>query len=63
MRSGKMDRRRVPDHTGSGGSSRIPSFSSLFGKVLATGVSFMINISLSHFLVLRRQAGESARCQ
>jgi putative flippase GtrA len=28
----------------------------LFGKVLATGVSFMVNFSLSHFVVFRRPA-------
>jgi putative flippase GtrA len=28
----------------------------LFGKVLATGVSFTINFSLSHFVVFRRSA-------
>jgi putative flippase GtrA len=33
----------------------------LFGKVLATGVSFMVNFSLSHFVVFRRPAAEIAR--
>jgi putative flippase GtrA len=28
----------------------------LFGKALATGVSFMVNFSLSHFVVFRRPA-------
>jgi putative flippase GtrA len=28
----------------------------LFGKLLATGVSFMVNFSLSHFIVFRRPA-------
>jgi putative flippase GtrA len=28
----------------------------LFGKVLATGVSFMVNFSLSHFVVFKRPA-------
>jgi putative flippase GtrA len=28
----------------------------LFGKVLATGVSFLVNFSLSHFVVFRRPA-------
>jgi putative flippase GtrA len=30
----------------------------LFGKVLATGVSFLVNFSLSHFVVFKRPAGE-----
>lgn len=33
----------------------------LFGKVLATGVSFMVNFSLSHFLVFRTPAAEPLR--
>ncbi len=33
----------------------------LFGKVLATGVSFMVNFSLSHFIVFRRPAAETLR--
>jgi putative flippase GtrA len=33
----------------------------LFGKVLATGVSFMVNFSLSHFVVFRRPAAETLR--
>jgi putative flippase GtrA len=28
----------------------------LFGKVLATGASFMVNFSLSHFVVFKRPA-------
>jgi putative flippase GtrA len=30
----------------------------LLGKVLATGVSFMVNFSLSHFVVFRRTAAD-----
>jgi putative flippase GtrA len=33
----------------------------LFGKVLATGVSFMVNFSLSHFVVFRRPAAAPAQ--
>jgi putative flippase GtrA len=33
----------------------------LFGKVLATGVSFMVNFSLSHFVVFRRPAADTPR--
>ena len=33
----------------------------LFGKVLATGVSFMVNFSLSHFIVFRRTAADTLR--
>lgn len=33
----------------------------LFGKVLATGVSFMVNFSLSHFVVFRRPAVDLGR--
>lgn len=33
----------------------------LFGKVLATGVSFVVNFSLSHFVVFRRPAVETWR--
>ena len=33
----------------------------LFGKVLATGVSFMVNFSLSHFVVFRRPAASAVR--
>jgi putative flippase GtrA len=33
----------------------------LFGKVLATGVSFMVNFSLSHFVVFRRPAADVPR--
>ena len=33
----------------------------LFGKVLATGVSFMVNFSLSYFIVFRRPAAETLR--
>jgi putative flippase GtrA len=33
----------------------------LFGKVLATGVSFMVNFSLSHFIVFKRPAAETLR--
>jgi putative flippase GtrA len=31
----------------------------LFGKLLATGVSFMVNFSLSHFFVFKRPAADS----
>jgi putative flippase GtrA len=31
----------------------------LFGKMLATGVSFMVNFSLSHFFVFKRPAADS----
>ena len=33
----------------------------LFGKVLATGVSFMVNFSLSHFVVFRKSAANASR--
>lgn len=33
----------------------------LFGKVLATGVSFIVNFSLSHFFVFRRPAADAPR--
>jgi putative flippase GtrA len=33
----------------------------LFGKVLATGVSFMVNFSLSHFVVFRKPAADPLR--
>jgi putative flippase GtrA len=33
----------------------------LFGKALATGVSFMVNFSLSHFVVFRKPATETVR--
>jgi putative flippase GtrA len=33
----------------------------LFGKVLATGVSFMVNFSLSHFVVFKRPAADTLR--
>ena len=33
----------------------------LFGKVLATGVSFVVNFSLSHFVVFRRPAAGTLR--
>jgi putative flippase GtrA len=33
----------------------------LFGKVLATGVSFMVNFSLSHFVVFRKPAASAPR--
>ncbi len=33
----------------------------LFGKVLAVGVSFMVNFSLSHFVVFRKPAAEAGR--
>jgi putative flippase GtrA len=33
----------------------------LFGKVLATGVSFLVNFSLSHFVVFRSQAAGAPR--
>jgi putative flippase GtrA len=33
----------------------------LFGKVLATGVSFMVNFSLSHFVVFRKPAANASR--
>ena len=33
----------------------------LFGKVLATGVSFMVNFSLSHFVVFRAQPRGAAK--
>jgi putative flippase GtrA len=33
----------------------------LFGKVLATGVSFLVNFSLSHFVVFRSPAADSPR--
>ena len=32
----------------------------LFGKLLATGVSFLVNFSLSHFVVFRRPVGHGA---
>ena len=33
----------------------------LFGKALATGVSFMVNFSLSHFVVFRKPAADTLR--
>jgi putative flippase GtrA len=33
----------------------------LFGKVLATGVSFLVNFSLSHFVVFRKPAADPLR--
>jgi putative flippase GtrA len=33
----------------------------LFGKMLATGVSFLVNFSLSHFVVFRKPAVETLR--
>jgi putative flippase GtrA len=33
----------------------------LFGKVIATGVSFLVNFSLSHFVVFRRPAAGTPR--
>jgi putative flippase GtrA len=33
----------------------------LFGKVLATGVSFLVNFSLSHFIVFRTPAADIPR--
>ena len=33
----------------------------LFGKALATGVSFMVNFSLSHFVVFRKPAADPVR--
>jgi putative flippase GtrA len=33
----------------------------LFGKALATGVSFMVNFSLSHFFVFRKSAADTVR--
>ena len=33
----------------------------LLGKVLATGVSFLVNFSLSHFIVFRNPAADTRR--